>query len=98
MQVGASSVEQADDGRVHVPHLVGSHRAKAHLRFGRMHAEPGAAPAELPYQARHGLGFPIDLVLPGALDEIPKPVVVALLTAPRGVMGMIIRRSLTPLN
>ena len=36
--------------------------------------------------------------VPGALDEIPKPVVVALLRARRGRHGMIIGRSLTPLN
>ena len=34
----------------------------------------------------------------GALDEIPKPVIVALLRAAVVVMGMIIGRSLTPLN
>ena len=36
--------------------------------------------------------------VPGALDEIPKPVVASLLTAPRGRHGVIIRRSFTPLN
>src|SRR5712691_11419325 len=49
VQVGASPVEQADDGGVDVPHLVGSGRSKADLRLGRVHAEPGAAPAELPH-------------------------------------------------
>ena len=33
-----------------------------------------------------------------ALDEIRKPMVVVLLKGPVVVMGMIIRRSLTPLN
>jgi hypothetical protein len=42
--------------------------------------------------------IPGDGPVSGALDEIPKPVVVALLQAPRGRHGMIIRRSLTPLN
>jgi hypothetical protein len=36
--------------------------------------------------------------VPGALDEIPKPVVVALLHAGAVGMRMIIRRSLAPLN
>ena len=56
VHVGASPVEQTDDGGVDVPHLVGSRRAKAHLRLGRMHAEPGAAPAELPHQVVPGRG------------------------------------------
>ena len=54
--IGASPVEQTDDGGVDVPHLVGSRRAKAHLRLGRMHAEPGAAPAERPHQVVPGRG------------------------------------------
>jgi hypothetical protein len=41
MKIGAGPVEQADDGRVDVPHLVGSSRAKAHLRLRRVHAEAG---------------------------------------------------------
>jgi len=36
--------------------------------------------------------------VPGALDEIPKPVIVARLTAAVLVMGMIIGRSLKPLK
>ena len=40
VQVGARPVEQADDGGVDVPHLVGSDRSKANLRLGRVHAEP----------------------------------------------------------
>jgi hypothetical protein len=56
VQVGATPVEQTDDGGVDVPHLVGSRRSKAHLRLGRMHAEPGAAPAELPHQVVPGRG------------------------------------------
>src|SRR5438270_51249 len=36
--------------------------------------------------------------LPGALNEIPKPVIVALLRAGRVGMRMIFGRSLTPLN
>ena len=50
VQVGAGPVEQADDGGVDVPHLVGSRRSKAHLRLPRVHAEPGTAPAELPHE------------------------------------------------
>jgi hypothetical protein len=36
MEIGASAVEQADDGRVDVPHLVGASRAKtcSPQRFG----------------------------------------------------------------
>jgi hypothetical protein len=41
VQVGAGSVEQADDGGVDVPHLVGSRRAKARLRLRGVDAEPG---------------------------------------------------------
>src|SRR5713226_4659 len=33
MEIGAGPVEQADDGGVDVPHLVGSRRAKPDLRF-----------------------------------------------------------------
>ena len=36
--------------------------------------------------------------VPGALDELPKPVVVALLRAPRGRHGMMIGGSPAPLN
>src|SRR5262249_42126250 len=56
VQVGAGPVEQADDGRVDVPHLVGSCRSNANLRLCRVHAEPWTAPAELPYQAVPGRG------------------------------------------
>ena len=56
VQVGARPVEQADDGGVDVPHLVGSRRSKAHLRLGRVHAEPRAAPAELPHEVVPGRG------------------------------------------
>ena len=50
----AGPVEQADDSRVDVPHLVSSSRAKAHLWFRRVHAEAGTAPAVLPHQAVPG--------------------------------------------
>src|SRR5258708_5496220 len=45
-QVGADSVEQTNDGDIEVPHLVGSLVPKAYLRLRRVHAEPGATPAE----------------------------------------------------
>ena len=64
MEIGAGPVEQADDGGVDVPHLVGSRRSKAHLRLGRVHAEPGAAPAELPHQVVPGRGGSPDLAEP----------------------------------
>jgi hypothetical protein len=51
MEIGAGPVEQADDGGVDVPHLVGSRRAKPDLRFHWMYAEPGAAPAILTDEA-----------------------------------------------
>src|SRR5262249_48789370 len=44
-------IEQADDGGVDVPHLVGSRRSDANLQRGRVHTEPWSAPAELPYLA-----------------------------------------------
>ena len=56
VQVSARPVEQTDDGGVDVPHLVGSRRSKAHLRLGRVHAEPGAAAPELPHQVSPGRG------------------------------------------
>ena len=46
----------AHSGCVDVPHLVGSRRAKAHLWLRRVHAEPGAAPAELPHEMVPGRG------------------------------------------
>src|SRR6267378_3934726 len=64
VQVGAGPVEQADDGGVDVPHLVGSHRSKAHLRLRRVHAEPRAAPAELPHEMGPGRGGGPDLAEP----------------------------------
>jgi hypothetical protein len=39
-----------------VPYLVGSRRAKADLRLRRVHAEPRAAPAELPHEVVPGPG------------------------------------------
>src|SRR5712692_4340246 len=51
MEIGTGPVEQADDGSVDVPHLVSASRAKPYLGFRRMHTEPGAAPAVLPYEA-----------------------------------------------
>src|SRR5262245_49581418 len=54
VQVGASPVEQADDGGVDVPHFVGASRSQANLRLGRMHAEPRPSPAELPHQVVPG--------------------------------------------
>ena len=51
MQIRAGSVEQTDDGRINVPHLVGAGRAEAHLRLRRVHAEPGPTPAVLPHEA-----------------------------------------------
>src|SRR5262245_59144749 len=54
VQVGASPIEQADDGGVDVPHVVGASRSQANLRFGRMHAEPRPSPAELPHQVVPG--------------------------------------------
>ena len=47
-----------------VPHLVGSRRSKAHLRLGRVHAEPGAAPAKLPHQMVPGRGGSPNLAEP----------------------------------
>ena len=61
MQVGSRPVEQPDDGGVDVPHLVGSSRAKAHLGLRRVHAEPGAAPAELLHEVVPGRGRGPDL-------------------------------------
>ena len=56
VQVGAGPIEQADDGGVDVPHLVGSRRAQPDLGFHGMHAEPGPAPAMLPDEAVPGGG------------------------------------------
>src|ERR1700722_13390847 len=56
MEIGAGSVEQADDGGVDVPHLVGSRRAQPDLRFHWMDAEPGPAPAVLSDEAVPGGG------------------------------------------
>src|SRR5882672_9134302 len=64
VQVGASPVEQADEGGVDVPHLVGSRRSKAHLRLRRVHTEPGATPAELPHEMVPGRGGGPDLAEP----------------------------------
>jgi hypothetical protein len=64
VQVGAGPVEEADDGRVDVPHLVGSCRAKTHLRLRRVHAEPRAAPAEPPHEMVPGRGRGPDLAEP----------------------------------
>ena len=61
VQVGAGPVEQANDGGVDVPHLVGLRRAKADLRLRRVHPEPGATPAKLPHQAVPGRGRGPDL-------------------------------------
>ena len=41
VQVHAGSVEQANNGGVDVPHLIGLRRSKAHLRLRRVLAEPG---------------------------------------------------------
>ncbi len=51
MEIRAGSVEQTDDGRVDVPHLVGAGRAKAHLGLRRVHAAPGPTPGVLPHEA-----------------------------------------------
>src|SRR5206468_12186140 len=56
VQVVAGPVEQVNDGGVDVPHLVGSRRSKAHLRLRRVHAEPGATPAELSHEVVPGRG------------------------------------------
>src|SRR5438128_6917100 len=64
VQVGAGPVEQADDGGVDVPHLIGSRRSKAHLRLRRVHAEPRPAPAELPHEMVPGRGGCPDLAEP----------------------------------
>jgi len=50
VQVHAGSVEQANNGSVDVPHLVGARRSKADRRLRRVHAEPGAAPAGLAHE------------------------------------------------
>jgi len=50
VQVHAGSVEQANNGGVDVPHLVGARRSKADRRLRRVHAEPGAAPAGLAHE------------------------------------------------
>jgi len=50
VQVHAGSVEQANNGGVDVPHLVGARRSKADRRLRRVHAEPGAAPVELAHE------------------------------------------------
>ena len=64
VQVGASPVEEANDGRVDVPHLVGSGRPKAHLRFRRVHPEPRTTPAELSHEVIPRRGRGPDLVEP----------------------------------
>ena len=64
MEIGAGPIQQANDGRLDVPHLVSSSRAKAHLRLRRVHAEAGAAPAVLPHQAVPGRGRAPDLAQP----------------------------------
>ena len=73
MEIGAGPVEQADDGRVDVPHLVSSSRGKAHLWLRRVHAEAGAgaAPALLPHQAVLGRGRGPDLAEPLGEDREP---------------------------
>lgn len=47
MEIGAGTVEQADDGGVDVPHLVRVRRAKPCLGFRRTHTQPGAALEEI---------------------------------------------------
>src|SRR5262252_9364710 len=69
MEIGAGPIEQADDGRVDVPHLVSPSRAKADLGFRRMHAEPGAPPAVLPDEAVPGGGRGPDLAEPLGEDR-----------------------------
>src|SRR5262245_58800395 len=64
MQIGASPVEQADDGGVDVPCLVGSGRAQADLWLDRVQAEPGPAPAEPAHQVIPGRGRCPDLAEP----------------------------------
>ncbi len=64
VQVRAGSVEQANDGGVDVPHLVGSRRSNAHLRLCWVHAEPGATPAELPHETVASRGRGPDLAEP----------------------------------
>ena len=49
-QIGATAVERADDGRVEVPHLVGSSRSQADFRLGRVHAQPRPTPTVLSHQ------------------------------------------------
>ena len=53
MEIRAGPVEQPDDRRVDVPHLVGPRRAKADLRFRRMHTEPWPPPAVLLWTSRY---------------------------------------------
>ena len=71
MQIGACPVEQTDHGRIDVPHLVSSSRAKAHQQLRRVHAETRSAPAVLPHQAVPGRGGGPDLVEP--LSEYGEP-------------------------
>jgi len=69
MEIRAGPVEQADDGRVDVPHLVSASRAQADLRFRRMHAEPGPPPAVLPDEAVPRGGRGPDLAEPLGEDR-----------------------------
>src|SRR5919198_3143068 len=45
VQIGAGPIQQANDGRVDVPHLVGSSGSKPDLGFRGVHAESGPSPA-----------------------------------------------------
>src|ERR1700680_2366146 len=69
MEIDAGPVEQANDGGVDVPHLVGSCRAQPDLRFHGMDAEPGAAPAVLSYEAVPGGGGGPDRTEPLSEDR-----------------------------
>src|SRR5215472_12094430 len=71
MKIGAGPGEQADDGRVDVPHLVSSSRAQAHLRLRTVYAEARAAPAVLPHQTVPGRGRGPDLAEPLGQDGEP---------------------------
>ena len=62
--IGAGSVEQANDGRVDVPHLVGSSGSKPDLRFRRVNSKSWPSPAEFSCEAMPGRGGRQDFAEP----------------------------------
>src|SRR5262245_10573853 len=64
VEIGTTPVEQADDGGVDVPHLVGASRSQTDFWLGRVHAKLGPAPVVHAHEAIPGRGRGADRAEP----------------------------------